>query len=61
MTIQIEWAEPEPQLTQFQKRGRILVVREMTGASFQDCKKALEEYLYDIADAARYIRRKGLA
>lgn len=61
MTIQVEWAEPEPQLTQFQKRGRILVVREMTGAGFQDCMKALEENLYDIADAARDIRTRGQA
>ncbi len=36
-------------------------LREMTGAGFLDCKKALEENDYDIDKSVSFLRKKGLA
>ena len=36
-------------------------LREMTGAGFLDCKKALEENDYDIDNSVSFLRKKGLA
>jgi elongation factor Ts len=36
-------------------------LREMTGAGVLDCKKALELYEGDFAQAAEYLREKGMA
>ena len=36
-------------------------LREMTGAGFLDCKKALEENNYDIDKSVTFLRTKGLA
>ena len=36
-------------------------LREMTGAGFLDCKKALEKNNSDIESSVDYLRKKGLA
>ena len=36
-------------------------LRDETGASFLDCKKALEEYGGDVERAKKYLAEKGLA
>ena len=36
-------------------------LREITGAGFLDCKKALEENNYDIDLSIDFLRKKGLA
>jgi elongation factor Ts len=36
-------------------------LREMTGAGFNDCRKALEESGGDMTKAAEYLRKKGMA
>ena len=36
-------------------------LREITGAGFMDCKKALEENSYDVDSSIDFLRKKGLA
>jgi elongation factor Ts len=36
-------------------------LRELTGAGFQDCRKALEENNGDLNKAVEYLRKKGIA
>ena len=36
-------------------------LREMTGAGFLDCKKALDENDYDIDKSVSFLSKKGLA
>ena len=41
--------------------NKIKDLREMTGAGFLDCKKALEENNFDIDKSVIFLRKKGLA
>jgi len=41
--------------------SNIKILREMTGAGFLDCKKALEENINDIDSSIDFLRKKGLA